>query len=170
MACALQGIGVLLLSVAGCTAPTQVQWSDHLVVDEPTAPPQGGLDAYSERCVAWDGNVPRVTRRAVNVYSIDGQLVAHARAQDGENPIRFTLSPGDYVVTSEDQLQWRRVQVEVKDGQDPVVAESQWDTAPPLASSGANRPDGGSSTHRSDVSFALRSGGGHPPSREYAKG
>ena len=61
-------IGILLLSVAGCTAPTQVQWSDHLAVDEPTAPLlQGGLDVYSERFVAWDGNVLRVTRRAVNV-------------------------------------------------------------------------------------------------------
>ncbi|HJY83839.1 MAG TPA: hypothetical protein VKK81_22475 [Candidatus Binatia bacterium] len=70
---------------------------------------------------------------------MDGQLVAHARAQDGESPIHFTLSPGDYVVTSEDHMQWRGVQVEVKDGQDTVVAESQWDTAPPLASSDANR-------------------------------
>jgi hypothetical protein len=30
MARALRGIGVLLLCVAGCTAPTQVQWSNHL--------------------------------------------------------------------------------------------------------------------------------------------
>ncbi len=105
-------------------------------VIEPTAPPpQGELDVYSERFVAWQEDVPRVTHRPVNVYSVDGQLVAHAGAHDGESPLHFTLSPGRYIVTSEDQMQWRKLEVEVKDGQDTVVAESQWDSAPLLASS-----------------------------------
>lgn len=139
MVTALWGIGILTLSVARCAAPTHVRWSDHMAVIEPTVPPpQGGLDVYSERFVAWDGDVPRVTRRPVNVYSVDGQLVKQAREQDGESPIHFTLSPGHYVVTSEDQMQWRRLQVEVKDGRDTAVAESQWDAAPLLASSDAD--------------------------------
>lgn len=133
---ALWGIGVLAGGVVGCAEPTHVRWSDQMAVIEPTSPPpQGELDVYSERLVAWQEDVPRVTRRPVNVYSMDGQFVAHAGAHDGESPIHFTLSPGRYIVTAEDQMQWRRLQVEVKDGQNTVVTESQWDTAPLLVSS-----------------------------------
>ena len=92
-------------------------WSDRTAVIEPTPPPpEGRLDVYSRRFVAWEEDVPRVSRSAVKVYSVDGKLVAQAGEQDGEGPIHFALSPGDYVVASEDQWQWRRVQVEVKDG------------------------------------------------------
>jgi hypothetical protein len=132
----LWGIGAIALLAAGCAEPAHVRWSDQLAVIEPTAPPpQGGLDVYSERFVVYDGDVPRITRRPVKVYSVDGQLVVSAPEQDGESPIRFTLPPGHYIVASEDQMQWRKLQVEVKNRQDTVVAESQWSAAPLLASS-----------------------------------
>ncbi len=130
------GVVSALALLAGCAEPVHVGWSDQLSVIEPALPPpEGRLDVYSERFVAWDGDVPRVTRRAVKVYTFDGQFVASARDQDGEGPIHFSLTPGRYVVASEDRMQWRKLQVDVKDGRDTMVAESQWDTAPLLASS-----------------------------------
>jgi hypothetical protein len=133
-------IGVFALLV-GCAEPVHVGWSDRLSVIEPTLPPpEGRLDVYSERFVAWDGDVPRVTRRAAKVYTFDGQFVASAGDQDGEGPIHFSLTPGRYVVASEDRMQWRKLQVEVKDGRDTIVAESRWDAAPLLSSSDTDRP------------------------------
>ena len=104
----LVGFGVVggLALLAGCAVEsTHVRWSDQLAVIEPTPPPlQGSLEVYSERFVAWDGDVPRPTRRPVKVYSVDGQLVVSSPEQDGESPIRFTLPPGHYIVASEDQM------------------------------------------------------------------
>ena len=135
------GVASALALLAGCAEPVHVGWSDQLSVIEPALPPpEGRLDVYSERFVAWDGDVPRVTRRAVKVYTFDGQFVASSGDQDGEGPIHFSLTPGLYVVASEDQMQWRKLQVDVKDGRDTIVAESQWDTAPLLASSDSDRP------------------------------
>ena len=132
------GVASALALLASCADPVHVGWSDRLSVIEPTLPPPAGsLDVYSERFVVYDADVPRITRRPVKVYSVDGQVVASAREQDGESPIHFTLTPGHYVVASEDQMQWRRLQVEVKDGRNTIVAESQWDAAPLLASSPA---------------------------------
>ena len=93
-------------------------------------------------------DVPRVSRSAVKVFSVDGKLVAQAGEQDGEGPIHFALSPGDYVIASGDQWQWRRVQVEVKDGRDTVVTKAQLippRCLPPLAS--RLRPGGGPVMH-----------------------
>ena len=112
---------------------------DRLGVIEPTLPLRRRLDVWW-RFVAWDGDVPRVTRRTVKVYTSDGQFVAGAGDQDGEGPIHFSLTPGRYVVASEDRMQWRKLQVEVKDGRDTIVAESRWDAAPLLSSSDTDRP------------------------------
>jgi hypothetical protein len=134
----LVGFSVIsaLALLPGCAEPIPVRWSEQLAVIEPTAPPpQGSLEVYSERFLAWDGDVPRTTRRPVKVYSIDGQLVTSSSEQDGESPIRFSLTPGRYVVASEDRMQWRKLQVDVKNGQNTIVTESQWDAAPLLASS-----------------------------------
>jgi len=130
------GIGVLALSASVSAAPLYTGWSDRAAVIEPTPPPpQGQLDVYSRRVVVWEEDVPRVSRSAVKVYNVDGKLVVQAGEQDGEGPIHFALSPGDYVVASEDQWQWRRVQVEVKDGMDTVVTKAQLDVAPLFAAS-----------------------------------
>jgi hypothetical protein len=132
--------GILLMVFAGCAEPVHVAWNETQSVIEPEdAPPQAGLEVYSERYVFWDADVPRTHRRPVQVYSVDGQLVASAPDQDGDGPIHFVLTPGHYIVTSESHLQSRRVQVDVQDGRKTVVAESQLDHAPLLASSQSER-------------------------------
>jgi hypothetical protein len=135
------GIGVisaLALLLSSCTEPVHAAWNGAQSVIEPEIPPpQGELDVYSESYVYYDADVPRVHRRPVTVYTVDGQLVASAGDQDGEGPIHFALTPGHYVVTSESHMQGRHVQVDVQDGRRTVVAESQLDHAPLLAASQA---------------------------------
>lgn len=137
------GLGILsalVLLLSGCTEPVHVAWNGtQSVIESEIPPPQGELDVYSESYVFYDADVPRVHRRPVELYSVDGQLVASARDQDGEGPIHFALTPGHYIVTSESHMQWRQVQVDVQDGRRTVVAESQLDHAPLLASSPSER-------------------------------
>jgi hypothetical protein len=124
-----------LLLLPSCTAPVHVAWNRKQSVIEPKVPPpQGELEVYSERYVFYDGNVPRNHRRPVEVYSVDGQLVASAPDQDGEGPIHFDLTPGHYIVTAESHRQGRRVEVDVQDGQDTVVTAAQFEHAPLLTS------------------------------------
>ena len=131
-------IGALALLLSGCTEPVHVAWNGAQSEIEPEIPPpQGELDVYSESYVYYDADVPRVHRRPVTVYTVDGQLVASARDQDGEGPIHFAVTPGHYIVTSESHMQERQVQVDVEDGRRTVVAESQLDHAPLLAASKA---------------------------------
>jgi hypothetical protein len=86
-----------------CTAPVHVAWNRQQAVIEPKVPPpQGELDVYSEHYVFYDGNVPRNHRRPVEVYSVDGQLVA-VPDQDGRTD-SFRLTPGHHV-TPESCLQ-----------------------------------------------------------------
>jgi|SRR6266850_5929509 len=137
-----------LLLLPSCTAPVLVAWNQKQSVIEPKVPPpQGELDVYSESYVFWDADVPRNHRRPVEVYSVDGQLVASAPDQDGEDPIHFDLTPGYYIVTAESHMQWRRVEVDVQDGRDTVVAEAQFAHAPLLASTQTAEPP----TMREDV-------------------
>jgi hypothetical protein len=129
-----------LLLLPSCTAPVQVAWDQKQSVIEPQAPPpQGQLEVYSESYVFYDGNVPRIHRRPVEVYSVDGQLVASAPDQDGEGPIHFDLTPGHYIVMARSHMQGRRVEVDVQDGQDTVVDKAQFEHAPLLASTSTNR-------------------------------
>jgi len=124
-----------LLLLPSCAVPATVAWNRKQAVIEPQVlPPQGELDVYSESYVFYDDDVPRIHRRPVEVYSVDGQLVASARAQDGAGPIRFDLTPGHYIVTAESHMQLRRVEVDVQDGEDTVIAAAQFAHAPLLAS------------------------------------
>lgn len=133
-------ISALALLFSGCTEPVHVAWNGTQSVIEPEIPPpQGELDVYSEGYVFYDADVPRVHRRPVEVYSVDGQLVARAGDQDGEGPLHFALTPGNYIVTSESHTQERQVQVDVQDGRRTVVAESQFERAPLVASSQPER-------------------------------
>ena len=130
-----------LLLLPSCTAPVHVAWDQQQAVIEPQIPPpQGELDVYSESYVLYDTEVPRIHRRPVKVYSVDGQLVASAPDQDGESPIHFDLTPGPYIVTAESQRQWRRVEVDVRYGRDTVVAEAQFEHAPLLVLMGWTAP------------------------------
>jgi hypothetical protein len=131
----------LLLVLTGCTEPLHVAWHDTQAIIEPVlmepqvSSPRGALTVDSERYLLYDGDVPRITRRPVNVYTVDGQVAASEEYPFGESPLHFALSPGQYIVVSETHGQWRQVQVDVQDGRETVVAEAQLDEAPLAAAS-----------------------------------
>ena len=128
-------VGVSLLLLSSCAEPVHVAWNDSQPVVEPkTPPPQGLLTVYSERYVVYDGDVPRNYRQPVDVYSVDGQVVAREHNSTDEAPIQFDLTPGRYIVASESHMQLRQVEVDVKDGRQTVVPESMFEHAPLLAS------------------------------------
>jgi hypothetical protein len=87
-------------------------------------PPHGTLLVYSEQYVIQDEGVPVLYRRPVEVYTDEGQLVARARNPIGDGPLRFDLTPGQYIVASESHMQWRKIQVEIQNGRQTVVPES----------------------------------------------
>ena len=126
----------LLLVFAGCTEPLHVVWNDTQAIIEPVrrepqvSPPQGALTVYSERYLLYDGDVPRITRRPVDVYTVDGQMAASEQYPFGESPLHFVLSPGQYIVVSQSHGHWRQVQVDIQDGRETEVAEAQIDEAP----------------------------------------
>lgn len=133
-------VGLCLVFLSSCTEPVHVAWNDIQPVVEPeTPPPQGILTVYSERYVVYDGDVPRNYRRPVDVYSVDGQLVAREHNSTDEAPIHFDLTPGHYIVASESHMQLRQVQVDVQDGRQTVVPESLFEHAPLLASTRPER-------------------------------
>ena len=74
--------------------------------------------------MVYDDDVTHNYRRPVDVYSVDGQVVAREHNSTDEAPIRFALAPGRYIVTSESHNQLREVEVEVQAGQLTVVPES----------------------------------------------
>src|SRR5581483_10596442 len=125
-----------LLFLPSCAEPVHVAWNDSQAVIEPQVPPpQGQLVVYSESYVMYDDDVPRNNRRPVDVYSVDGQLVASEHHPFGEGPLRFDLTPGHYIIVSESHMRGRQVQADVEDGRTTVVAESAFERAPLLASS-----------------------------------
>ncbi len=133
---AWQSLGsALWLIFTGCSEPAHVVWNNEQPMVEPEVPPpQGVLAVYSERYVIEDSGVPVIYRRPVEVYNDEGKLVASERNPMGDGPIRFDLSPGHYLVASESQMQWRRVQVDVQDGRQTVVPESLLAKAPLFSS------------------------------------
>jgi hypothetical protein len=126
----------LLVVFAGCTEPLQVAWHDTQSIIAPVrrepqvSPPQGTLTVSSERYLLYNGDWPRISRRPVDVYTVDGQLAASEKYPFGEAPLHFALSPGQYIVVSQSHGQWRQVQVAVQEDRETVVAEAQLDEAP----------------------------------------
>ncbi len=118
-------LAALCFLASACLASDQMTWDTRQPVVSPQVPPpQGSLLVYSERYVIQDEGVPVTYRRPVEVYTADGQLVASKRNPIGDGPIRFALSPGQYIVASESHMQQRKVQVEIQDGRQTVVPES----------------------------------------------
>jgi hypothetical protein len=105
------------------------------MVEPEVLSPQGVLAVYSERYVIEDSGVPVVYRRPVEVYSEEGKLVASEHNPIGDGPIRFDLSPGHYIVASEDHWMLEKVRVDIKDGEETVVPESLLERAALRASS-----------------------------------
>jgi len=130
-------VGGVLLFLPSCTEPVHVAWNDNQAVIEPQIPPpQGELVVYSESYIMYDADVPRTTRRPVDVYSVDGQLVASEHHPFGDGPLRFDLTPGQYVIVSESHLRGRQVQVDVQDGHTTIVPESLLEHAALVSAAG----------------------------------
>jgi len=131
----------LLLVLTGCTKQLHVTWHDTQAIIEPVrrepqvSPARGLLTVYSERYLLYNGDIPRMARRPVNVYTVDGQVVAREQDPVGESPLHFALSPGQYIVVARSHGQWRRVQVDVQSERETVVAETQLAEAPLVAAS-----------------------------------
>ena len=92
-------------------------------VEPQLPPPQGILMVYSERYVSEDDGTPIPHRRPVEVFTEQGRLVTSQCAPE-DNPSRFDLPPGRYIVASESNDMFTKVRVDIKDGEETVVPES----------------------------------------------
>jgi hypothetical protein len=92
-------------------------------VEPQLPPPQGILMVYSERYVSEDDGTPIPHRRPVEVFTEQGRFVTSQCAPE-DNPSRFDLPPGRYIVASESNAMLTQVRVEIKDGEETVVPES----------------------------------------------
>jgi hypothetical protein len=93
-------------------------------VEPQMPPPQGILMVYSERYTIEDEGVPIPHRRPVEVFNEQGRLVTSQCDTFDDNPSRFDLPPGHYIVTSESNDTFTKVRVDIKDGEETVVPES----------------------------------------------
>ena len=115
---------LVVLALGGSSA-VQATSTDQLPVVGPQAPPpQGTLTVYSERFVRWDGDVPVVSRRPVELQTLEGQVVGTYNDPVGEGPLRLAVPPGHYLVVSESHWTQRKVQANVENGQETVVPET----------------------------------------------
>ena len=92
-------------------------------VEPQPPPPKGILTVYGERYVVYDADVPRNYRRPVEIFSEQGRFVISQCAPE-DNPSRFDLPPGRYIVASESNNMFTKVRVDIKDGEETVVSES----------------------------------------------
>jgi hypothetical protein len=92
-------------------------------VEPQLPPPQGILMVYSERYTIEDDGVPIPHRRPVEVFSEQGRFVT-SQCTPEDNPSRFDLPPGHYIVVSDSNDRFTKVRVDIKDGEETVVPES----------------------------------------------
>jgi hypothetical protein len=93
-------------------------------VEPQMPPPQGILMVYSEHYVSEDEGVPIPHRRPVEVFNDQGRLVISQCDTFADNPSRFDLPPGHYIVASESHDMFTKVRVDIQDGEETVVPES----------------------------------------------
>ena len=118
---------LVVLALGGSSA-VQATSTDQLPVVGPQAPPpQGMLTVYSERFVRWDGDVSVVSRRPIELQTMEGQVVRTYNDPVGEGPLRLAVPPGQYLVVSESHWAQRKVEANVADGQETVVPQALFD-------------------------------------------
>ena len=71
---------------------------------------------YSERYVVEDDGTPIPHRRPVEVFSEQGHFVTR-QCDTEDNPSRFDLPPGHYIVASESNDTLAKIRVDIKDGE-----------------------------------------------------
>jgi|SRR5882724_10499563 len=114
----------LLLLTLGNSFPLSAAETTQLSAVEPQMPPpQGILMVYSEHYVIEDEGAPIPHRRPVEVFTEQGRFVT-SQCDTEDNPSRFDLPPGHYIVASESNDTFTKVRVDIKDGEETVVPES----------------------------------------------
>src|SRR5262245_40280431 len=114
----------LLFLTLGNSFPLSAAEKTELSAVEPQLlPPQGILMVYSERYVIEeDAGTPIFYRRPVEVFTEQGRFVT-SQCDTQDNPSRFDLPPGYYIVASESNDTLTKVRVDIKDGEETVVPE-----------------------------------------------
>ena len=115
---------LLMLALGGPSSVYATSSNPPPVVGPQAPPPQGILTVYSERYVTEDADVPVLSRRPVELYTSDGQLVGTYSNPVGDGPIRITVAPGHYLVASQSHWNQRKVQANIEDRQETVVPEA----------------------------------------------
>jgi len=115
---------LFVLALGGSSPVHATSGNQPPVVGPQMPPPQGILTVYSERYVVEDADVPVLFRRPVELYTVDGHLVGTYKNPVGDGPIRITVPPGHYLVVSESHWTQKKVQANVEDRQETVVAET----------------------------------------------
>jgi hypothetical protein len=126
--------------VAACgpnVPPQTVSWrpNESIITPESTAvAPVGGLRVETDTDLVQNGGQTYYNvRRPYDVYSEDGHLVRYVEndgARSGEEPVVAELPPGRYVVASMVGTVYRRVEVEIRNGQLTRVTEDTLRKAP----------------------------------------
>jgi len=114
---------LFVLALGGASSVHATSDTQPPVVGPQAPPPQGMLTVYSERYVMVDADVPVVSRRPVQLYTSEGQLVGTYKNPVGDGPIRIAVAPGHYLVVSESHWTQRKVQANIEDGQETVASE-----------------------------------------------
>ena len=125
---------LLVLALEGSSSVHATSSNQPPVVGPQVPPPQGILTVYSERYVMEDADVPVLSRRPIELYTSEGQLVGTYKNPVGDGPIRIAIPPGHYLVVSESYWTQRKVQANVEDRQETVVPEGLLEEAPRFSS------------------------------------
>ena len=118
---------LVVLALGGASSVQATSTDQPPVVGPQAPPPQGVLTVYSERYVRWEGDVSVVSRRPVELQTLEGQVVGTYNDPVGDGPLRLVVPPGHYLVVSESHWALRKVQANVEDGQETVVPEAFFD-------------------------------------------
>ena len=130
----------LAVSIAACGpsfSPQAVSWraDEPVIAPESTAvAPVGGLLVETDTDTVQNGGETYYNvRRPYDVYGEDGHLVRYVEnqgARSGEVPVIARLPSGRYVVASMVGTVYRRVEVEIREGQVTSVTEDTLQKAP----------------------------------------
>jgi hypothetical protein len=133
----LSAVAALVAACGPGVPPQAVSWrtNESIITPESAAvAPVGGLLVETDTDLVENGGETYYNvRRPYDVYAEDGHLVRYVEnegARSGEEPVVAKLPPGRYVVASMVGTAYRRVEVEVREGQVTQVTENMLRKAP----------------------------------------
>jgi hypothetical protein len=136
---ALLALAAIVAACGPNVSPQVVSWraDESIITPESTAvAPVGGLLVETDTDLVENGGQTYYNvRRPYEVYAQDGHLVRYVDnegARSGEEPVVAKLPPGRYVVASMVGTVYRRVEVEIRDGQVTLVTKNTLRKARPV--------------------------------------